>query len=138
MKRIIGALVLVSVAGLAASAPTYAGRKTATVVSTQATPDGTFGGSVTGTYTGDSKALSETGGLFVKCYAPDRSGPLVYHTGFAIAQDGSFVITPLAGWGTGWESGSADCDVDFGYFPMSRGSWGAWVTLATSSFNVSG
>jgi hypothetical protein len=108
------------------------------VAATQTIPDGTFGGSVTGIYTGDSKALSDTGGVFVKCYAPDRSGPLVYNTGFAIAADGSFVITPLAGWGTGWESGPADCTADAGYFPMERGSWGQWVTLSSTSFHVSG
>jgi hypothetical protein len=138
MKRIIGALVLVSVAGLVASTPTQAARKNTAVVAQTTIPDGTFGGSVTGTYTGDSKALSDTGGVLVKCYAPDRSGPLVFDAGFTIAADGSFVITPLAGWGAGWESGPADCDAQAGYFPITRGSWGAWVTLSSTSFHVSG
>lgn len=108
--------------------------------STLTIPDGTFGGEVTGQYTGDKRALGDVGFLIVKCYDP-VTGVKLYENGFDIQADGSFVVTPLAGWGTGWESGPADCVADAGfiskrhdnkYNPDQR----EWIVTASDTFHV--
>ena len=110
--------------------------------STLTIPDGTFGGSVVGTFTGDKKALSDMGGVLVHCYTPDLTGALGLETGFAIADDYTVTITPLAGWGTGWESGPADCTADAGYWTFPHQSKydttpnREWISLAADTFHV--
>ena len=113
-------------------------------VSTLTVPDGVVGGFVTGVYSGDRKALSDMGGVFVNCYAPDLTGSLVYENGFAIEDDGTVLITPLADWGeSDWVSGPADCVAVAGYFtfphenkyhPGNR----EWISLASDTFHADG
>lgn len=113
-------------------------------VSTLTIPDGVFGGSVTGTYTGDRKAYSSTGGVWIKCYTPDLTGTLVLEYGVSInGDDGTVVISPLAGWDGSWLSGPGDCTADAGYYtfphenkyhPGNR----EWISLATDTFHVDG
>lgn len=140
MRKILSILV-VAAAGLISAAP--AASAPSPRPATLTVPDGVFGGEVVGVYTGDAKALGPTGGVLVKCYTPDINGTLGLETGFAIADDYTVLITPLAGWGTGWESGPGDCTAEAGYYTKPHDSkynptQRVWISLATDTFHVAG
>lgn len=140
MRRLVlaVALIIVGVAGIVSLAE--AAKPGA---STLSIPDGVFGGSVTGTFTGDRKVLSDMGGVHVLCYVPGTIDLLLDGYAASVGDDGSVLITPLAGWGTGWESGSADCSGDAGYFTFPHDNkynpeMREWISVATDTFHVYG
>ena len=104
------------------------------------------GGAATGdisvpnaTYGGMTTATVNPGGedtyVFVQCYAPDlvvRTSTRAY---FPVdSSSKTAAIGPLSS--TLWPEGDASCRAQEGYY--TRNGFGRWVSLATTTFSVSG
>ncbi len=89
-------------------------------------------------YAGMTTATVNPGGantyVFVQCYAPDFGGKYVYAAYFPVDSSNHAAVGPL--WSTLWPQGDASCKAQEGYF--TKNGFGRWVSLATTTFHVSG
>jgi hypothetical protein len=89
-------------------------------------------------WAGTTTATVNPGGenvyVFVQCYAPDIGGKYVYARYFPVDENNHAAIGPL--WSTLWPQGDASCSAQEGYF--TRNGFGKWVSLAATTFNVTG
>lgn len=91
-------------------------------------PDAVYGGMTTATV---NPGGADTY-VFVQCYAPN--GDYVYAAYFATDASNRAEIGPLSS--PLWLGGGASCKAQEGYF--TRNGFGRWVSLATTTFNVTG
>ena len=89
-------------------------------------------------YAGTTTATVNPGGadsyVFVQCYAPAFGGKYVYAVYFPVDSSNHATIGPLRS--TLWTQGPASCKAQEGYF--TRNGFGRWVSLASTTFRVTG
>jgi len=94
-------------------------------------PNATYGGMTTATVNPGTEGTY----VLVQCYAPDFGGAYVYAAYFPVdSSSKTATIGPLSS--TLWSRGDASCRAQEGYY--TRNGFGRWVSLATTTFSVSG
>lgn len=130
MKRLQLGLSLIFVLVFASAAIAGKGGGNGAARGVITVPDATYGGTTT--------AIVNPGGaetyVFAQCYAPDFGGTYVYAAYFPVDAANQAQIGPLTS--SLWQGGNASCRAQEGYF--ARAGFGRWVSLATTTFRVTG
>ena len=130
MKRLQLGLILIFMLVFAGAAIAGKGGGSGAVKGVITVPDATYAGTTTATV---NPGGADTY-VFAQCYAPDFGGSYVYAAYFPVDAANQATIGPLSS--SLWPGGSASCRAQEGYF--ARAGFGRWVSLATTTFRVTG
>ena len=130
MKRLQLGLILIFMLVFAGAAIAGKGGGSGAVKGVITVPDATYAGTTTATV---NPGGADTY-VFAQCYAPDFGGAYVYAAYFPVDAANQARIGPLSS--SLWPGGNASCRAQEGYF--ARAGFGRWVSLATTTFRVTG